>query len=61
MDPAAEPVGVSTLAERVLSGLGASTFNASMAAADANTPRMLFSSVRLGARRIGLAVSWALR
>ena len=61
MDPAAELVGVSTLAERVLSGLGASTFNASMAAADANTPRMLFSSVRLGARRVGLAVSWALR
>ena len=61
LDPAAELMGVSTLAERVLSGLGASAFNASMAAVDADTPRMLFSSVRLAARRLGLAVSWVFR
>ena len=61
MDPAAELERVGVLARLVLDGLGASSFNASLAAADAHIPRMQFSSVRLGARRAGLLASWIFR
>ena len=57
LDPASELKKVCDLSKHVLDELGASTFNASLAAADEHTPRMQFSSIRLGARRAGLAVS----